>query len=367
MGNPASHTEFRHTCPSCNRPVRPGYKFCEVCGTRIPSLVTCSKCGTQFVHPKKFCDLCGTPFIVDEIPETDIEGIPEPADEETAEQYDSEIQGLYSGDLRETEAEEIPEPDEEELPEHYDSEIPEPDTGELLEQYGKEYGDDETLDSYHRQKSVSPVNPEAKKSAAVPALHQRDSPETVDDVLFLPDKEPVPAKRPVTRIKTVGGGIVLITILAVVIFFGLPMLTANEIFRANSSPAAEDITPVPEPTAAATTPPTLAAPSSRAFVPLPTQLVPGSQNFAFHVQKNPITSKISVIFTGSSGDEGISTADIRVTHSDGSVAMGVILPLKGVNEITLDGSKETDRVEIIVKMSSGKTYRVYDELVPLMR
>ncbi len=218
----------------------------------------------------------------------------------------------------------------------------------------------------HRQKSASPVYPEAKKSATVPALHRRVSPDTVDDVLFLPDKAPVPKKHMVTRIRIVGGGLVLITLLAVIIFIGLPMLSANEIFSDRSGPTAADITPVPEPTAARTTAPTLTAPPSRAFVPLPTQLVPGSQDFAFHVQKNPITSKISVIFTGSSGEDGISTADIRVTHMDGSVAMGVILPLKGVNEITLDGSKETDRVEIIARMSSGKTYRVYDELVSIM-
>ncbi len=68
MGNPASNPEFRRTCPVCNRPVRPGYKFCEVCGTRIPELLTCSKCGTQFTHPEKFCDLCGARFIR-EIPE----------------------------------------------------------------------------------------------------------------------------------------------------------------------------------------------------------------------------------------------------------------------------------------------------------
>jgi hypothetical protein len=301
-----------------------------------------------------------------EIQETEAEEIPEPYEEEIPEQSDSEIPEPDMGEEQETEAEEIPEPYEEEIPEQSDSEIPEPDTDELLEQYGKEYGEDETLDSYHRQKSASTVYHEAKKSATVPVPHQRDSPETVDDVLFLPDKEPVLAKRPVTRMRTVGGGIVLITILAAVIFFGLPMLTANEIFSAQSAPTAADITPVPEPTAARTTAPTLTAPPSRAFVPLPTQLVPGSQNFAFHVQKNPITSKISVIFTGSSGEDGISTADIRVTHMDGSVAMGVILPLKGVNEITLDGSKETDRVEIIARMSSGKTYRVYDELVSIM-
>jgi hypothetical protein len=178
MGNPASHQEFRHTCPACNRPVKPGYKFCEVCGTRIPSLSTCSKCGTQFIHPKKFCDLCGAPFIL----------------------------------------EEIPEPAEEETPEHYEDEIPEPDTDELLEQYGEEYGEDETLESYHKPKPTSLIQHEAKKPVTVPALQGRGSSETVDDALFLPDNGPVPAKPPVNKIRIIGGGIVLITILAAVFF-----------------------------------------------------------------------------------------------------------------------------------------------------
>ena len=96
-------------------------------------------------------------------------------------------------------------------------------------------------------------------------------------------------------------------------------------------------------------------------------MIPSGQKLYFQVQKNPVTSKISVIFAGSAGEGSIKSADIKVTHPDGSVATGIILPLKGVTEITLEGSKETDRVEIIAQMSSGGTYRVYDELIPLMR
>ena len=83
MGNPPSHLDFRHTCPTCNRPVRHGDKFCEVCGTKIPSLSTCSKCGTQFIHPKKFCDLCGAPFILEEVPEPEADEIQGPGLDET--------------------------------------------------------------------------------------------------------------------------------------------------------------------------------------------------------------------------------------------------------------------------------------------
>ena len=358
MGNPASRPEFRRTCPVCNRPVAPGYKFCKVCGTRIPELSICSKCGTQFIHPEKFCDLCGAPVIM--------EGIPEPDTDETQEPDVEEIPEPGADEVPESDEEEILEPAEEETPEQYEDEIREPDTDELIQQYGGEYEDDETLESYHKPKTTSPIQHKAKKPVTVPALQRRGSSETVDDALFLLDKEPVPAKPPVNKIRIIGGGIVLITILAAVFFIGLPMLTGNGGFSAPSNPTAAVTTPIPEPTIARTTMPTLAAPPSRALVPLPTQLIPTDKKFYFQVQKNPITSKISVIFAGSSGEGGISSADIKVTHTDGSVTSGIILPLKGVNEITLDGSKETDRVEIIAKMSSGETYRVYDDLIPFM-
>ncbi len=375
MGNPASNPEFRRTCPACNRPVTPGYKFCEVCGTRIPELLTCSKCGTQFTHPEKFCDLCGARFIREDIPEPDADEtpeqyddeIPEPDADETPVQYDDEIPERMLMKTPEQYDDEIPETADEETPEQYDDEIQEPDTDELLKKYGEGYDEDETLDSYHKPKPTSPIHFKAKKPVTVPAHQAGGSSETVDDTLFFPDKEPVTAKTPANKIRIVGGSILLVTILAAVFFIGLPVLMNNWDFITHSNPTAAEITPTPEPAIARTPPPTLAAPASRALVPLPTQLIPTDQKFYFQVQKNPITSKISVIFTGSAGVGSISSADIKVTHSDGSVAAGVILPLKGVTEITLDGSKQTDRVEIIAKMSSGETYRVYDDLVPFMR
>jgi hypothetical protein len=374
MENPASGPEFGRTCPTCNRPVGPGYKFCKVCGTKIPELSTCSKCGTQFVHPEKFCDLCGAPVILGEIPEPDAdetpepdgEEIPEPAEEETPEHYEDEIPEPDTDELPEDYDEENIVPDEDETPHHYKKEIQEPDTDELLEQYGKEYGDDETLESSHKPKPPSPRKHEAKKPVTVPAPPRRGSSESVDDALFLsPGKPEAPAKSRVNKARIIGGCIVLIAIIAAVYFIGLPMLKESGGFSAHSNPPAAEITPRPEPTIVGTLPPALTA--SRALVPLPTQLIPSGQKLYFQVQKNPVTSKISVIFAGSAGEGSIKSADIRVTHPDGSVSTGIILPLKGVTEIILEGSKETDRVEIIAKMSSGETYRVYDNLVSFIR
>jgi hypothetical protein len=395
MGNPPSHLDFRHTCPTCNRPVRHGDKFCEVCGTKIPSLSTCSKCGTQFIHPKKFCDLCGAPFILEEIPEPEADELPEagleklpepdsdkmpgPGEEELSEAAEEELPEADVDETDETYVEEppeavadkVPEPDEQEPPEkvsqktprHYKDDVQEPDTAELLEQFGEEYSDDETLESLHKEKPASHIQPTTKKPITVPASQGRELSKPVDDALFLLDTKPPPAKPPTNKIIIIGGGIGLIIILAVIFFIGLPLLTGTSIFTTTSNPAPAETTPIPT----ITTPAVKLTAASGALVPQPTQTIPTDQKIFFQVQKNPITSRILVIFTGSAGAGSISSADVKVTHPDGSISMGVILLLKGVNEITLAGSKEPDRVEIIAKMSTGETYRVFDDLVPFIR
>jgi hypothetical protein len=349
MQNPASPPKSRRTCPTCNRPVEPGYKFCETCGTQMPELSTCSKCGTQFIAPQKYCDLCGARIIMGEVPEADDSPSPEeetgPDDDQIPEPDEEEIPEPVADELPEDPEENIV-PDEDETPSHHTVEIREPDTDALLEQFGAEYDEGETLESLHKPK-----------------------PEAAGDALFLsPGKQDAPAKPRVNTARIIGGCMVLAAILAAVYFIGLPMLAANGAFGAHGNQTAAETTPIPA--IVTTIPPSpvkTPGPAYGALVPQPTQLLPPGQKLYFQVQKNPVTSKISVIFAGSAGAGSIKSADIRVTHPDGSFATGIILPLKGVTEITLDGSKESDRVEIIAKMSSGETYRVYDSLVSFIR
>jgi len=374
MQNPASPPAFRRTCPSCNRPVEPGYKFCESCGTPIPELSTCSKCGTQFIAPEKYCDLCGAPLIRGDVqgphdsPEYAEEGESGPVEDQVPEQYTEEIPEQDTDELPD-DNEEIIVPDEDETPHPVNGEIPEPDTDELLEQFGAEYADDETLESFHNPKSRSPIKPGAKKPFMVPAPRGEVSSETIDDALFFSPKKPgAPAKPQVNRTTIIGGSVVLIVLIAAVYFIGLPILTGSGALSVPDNPSAAVHTPLPDPAGVGIAPqaptetPTMIP---RALVTQPTQMVPSGQTFYFLVQKNPVTTRISVIFTGSAGEGSIKSADIKVTHPDGSVSTGIIQPLKGVNDIMLAGSKETDRVEIIAQMYSGETYRVYDKLVPL--
>src|SRR5512137_2730234 len=110
MQNPVSPPKVKHTCPTCNRPVEPGYKFCKTCGTRIPELSTCSKCGTQFIAPVKYCDLCGAPVIQGEVTEPD----------DLPEDYEEENTGPVEDQTAERDEVEIPEPEPDEFPEDND-------------------------------------------------------------------------------------------------------------------------------------------------------------------------------------------------------------------------------------------------------
>lgn len=402
MEDPASRPELRHTCPACNRPVTPGYKFCEKCGTRIPSLYTCSKCGTQFIQPKKFCDLCGARFPdeeqgpdakyirepdmaerpeppVDEDQGPDEEELPEPDQDEIPQPDPNEVQG--PDEEPGPDAEEQQEPDEEEVPEPEEEtpgpapeetteeelaaifrpkkkkkvrparqEIREPDTAELLEKYGSDEEEESRAPpitgwrSWFRRKEPPPKN--------------------ADEALFLPEERPAGAARIRSRknraLKVLGAAMVAIAVIAAFTLFGLPFLAG--IVQSIGSPGAEE-TPVPGPTVTEptviTTVPTTAA---GALVPRPTQTIPDHMP-DFRVYKSPVTYQITVIFVGSSGEGGITRADVTVIRQDGSRSSQSILPLKGIAEVNLNGSKKPDRVQIDATVAGGVTYHVYDRLL----
>ena len=213
---------------------------------------------------------------------------------------------------------------------------------------------------------VTPVPQQSrvKKNPPVPASSGQDLPRGVDDALFLISEGKPPVKPKAGVAPLIGGVVLLLIVLAAVYFIGLPMLSKSRGADVPDNPVTTQVTPGPE---SGTVLPNLTrtpAPVSDALVPRPTQLIPIDQKYYFHVQKNPVNARISVIFTGSSGINGISSADVKVTQPGGKVATSIIQPLKGITEITLDGSKEADRVEIIARTPDGETYRVYDELVP---
>lgn len=310
MDNPSSPQGVLRTCPSCGSPVEAGHKFCEICGAKVPDLPVCRKCGAQFIAPVKFCELCGTPV-----------GAPEKTRAEVVEP---------------------PRPESEPVP------VPKP------------------------ARKPEPVpEPEARKPAPapVPAPPAKPAYDLIKDTL--PDTEPgaakAPVKPPVNKALIIGGVVILLVIIAAAYFVGLPMLKGGGPGVPAATPAPTPAmtmpptqAPTPEPVAMTTVPPTPA----NSLVPEPTQIMPRNQEVFFNVEKDQVNAKITILFQSGPGINLISSADIKVTHPDGSVVTGTLKPSSGNVELVLAGSKETDRVEVIARMYNGQSYRVKDELLP---
>lgn len=212
------------------------------------------------------------------------------------------------------------------------------------------------------------VQSRVKTMVMVPAPSGRARSGSIDDAQTLRSEAPEPVKEKAVPPRLIGSIVLLVVLLAATYFIALPVLTGSGGLAGLNKPTAGAITPLPAATEVLVTPPIhleTPSPVPDALAPLPTQLIPTGQKVYFQVQKNPANARISVIFTGSAGINDISSADVRVTHPGGSVATGIILPRKGVNEISLEGSEDADRVEILARMADGQTYRVYDELVPM--
>lgn len=104
--------------------------------------------------------------------------------------------------------------------------------------------------------------------------------------------------------------------------------------------------------------------SSSVATPGPTMTLPPGQSVVIQVnEKDTSYATISVVFSG--GEAQVTTKDIlvRVTRPDGEVLIGHLRPVKG-DDLVLQGSRDTDRIEVFVTLNSGVTYKVIDRLLP---
>ncbi len=98
--------------------------------------------------------------------------------------------------------------------------------------------------------------------------------------------------------------------------------------------------------------------------PGPTQTLPPATPVSFTVEKaGTYSTTIITTFDGGKGMSGVNKVDVRVTRADGTVVTGVLKPMKG-ETVELEGTKGTDRVEVIVTMNTGNVYTVIDQQMP---
>lgn len=121
-------------------------------------------------------------------------------------------------------------------------------------------------------------------------------------------------------------------------------------------------------TTAPTTPATLpvSVPSSYSATPGPVQTVPEYESISVTVQRNTITENPTIIttFNGGMGLGMTQRMDVTVIRSDGIQETGHRdNPAMGAS-VTLMGTTATDRVIVVVTMTSGDQYTIIDQYYP---
>ena len=152
------------------------------------------------------------------------------------------------------------------------------------------------------------------------------------------------------------------------ITFIIPLALAILLAAAGcSSPEKPVVTP--NPTTIATPPPsTVATPvpaSTASTVPGPVDTLPPGWDLTVTVEKGGMyTRTIIARFDGGKGLMYASRMDVRVTFPDGTVKTDSIVKPKMGDTIEILGSTGTDRVEVLMLMASGDTYRIIDQQMP---
>ncbi|OPX62001.1 MULTISPECIES: hypothetical protein [unclassified Methanoregula] len=98
------------------------------------------------------------------------------------------------------------------------------------------------------------------------------------------------------------------------------------------------------------------------LVPSPTDSILAANNVNINVEKDHLGNVI-VTFQGGSGLQQVNRIDVTLNRADGQVKTGEV-GIRADDQLTLEGTKSTDRVMVYVSMKDGKRYKLVDTLVP---
>ena len=112
---------------------------------------------------------------------------------------------------------------------------------------------------------------------------------------------------------------------------------------------------------AATGIPTNPVSSMVSLTTVPTDIVPSSNQVTVDVGVKDYLGNIEVIYQGGMGQIHVKKITATITRSDGTIRTAFLENKKGFS-VELEGTKQTDRVEVWVTMDNGETYKINDVL-----
>ncbi len=321
-------------CPNCKKPVPEGIVFCESCGLRQLPPPTCGKCSLPLAPEANFCESCGTPAGVTPPPE------PAPAvvgNEETGEQKKADRSRKKGSKRRKKNAANS-------------------DPGNGHGSHG-ETGAKEPVPAHNpglMNKPAEQGNPSPMADNKNPACGK-----------------PIP-QRPFFNKKkaaVVIGIVFFIILISVSLSSGwMPGKNAAEkpqfpTTLQSQTTGSPDSAGVTETSVPARIIPVVAV----TITPGPTQVPPESLMVWIQAEREPITSEVTVLFEGGKGQRAVRDVTARLTRSDGEIITRTFRPVTVGQGAILQGTRYTDRLEVIVNYNNGDQFTVIDKLFEYKR
>lgn len=107
---------------------------------------------------------------------------------------------------------------------------------------------------------------------------------------------------------------------------------------------------------------TMAPAAAPDLVPLPTDTMVEANRVNVNVEKDYL-AEVTVTFQGGSGLQQVNKIDVTLYRADGEVKTKEV-GIRVDDSITLQGTKDTDRIIVRVTMKDGKTYKIIDTILP---
>jgi hypothetical protein len=140
------------------------------------------------------------------------------------------------------------------------------------------------------------------------------------------------------------------------------LLAALTLGAACTDTSGGDATGTPTATPAATEPGATTTEDDFSLQPGPTDAIPSNKGVEVKADKDPIYATITVEFRGGKGQYALTDLQVRVTLSNGEI-LNENLGLKVGDEIEVEGTRGTDRVEVTAFFNDGTSYKIFDDVL----
>ena len=174
-------------------------------------------------------------------------------------------------------------------------------------------------------------------------------------------------KNPLPKNTLVLAGVIgAVILIAVVIFVVLPMLSGSAGTSTSSGFSSIKPTATTAGSAGKTTKTTTVSSAGSSTVTGPTQTLPAAYDLYFQVDKDAISGDVTVTVTGPSRNV-VNDIEVTLHRADGQVITKDIIPGQKMTEVTLAGTRNSERVEVTVQFYSGDKYKVIDKIAEFNR